>query len=72
MESVVNPSYTYRQGNEVKRIHKFNLRKNILHKKYNLPLSMTEDEMTKSLKFYKIYDCGLIRYVKYNKSETLN
>ena len=31
---------------------------------------MTEDEITKSLKFYKIYDCGLIRYVKYNKSET--
>ena len=29
-------------------------------------------QMTKSLKFYKIYDCGLIRYVKYNKSETLN
>ena len=72
MDSLVNPSYTYRHGNEVKRIHKFNLRKNILHKKYNLPLSMTEDEMTKSLKFYKIYDCGLIRYVKYNKSETLN
>ena len=25
---------------------------------------LTEEEKTKSLKFYKIYDCGLIRYVK--------
>ena len=64
IDGLVTPSYTYRHGNKVERIHKFNLRKQILHKKYGLPLSMTEEEMTKSLKFYKIYDCGLIRYIK--------
>ena len=45
------------------RHHKFNFRKTILHKKYNLPLSMTESEMTKSLGYSKIYDCGLIKYI---------
>ena len=70
IDGMVNPSYTYRHGNKIERIHKFNLRKNILHEKYGLPLSMTEEEMTKSLKYYKIYDCGLIRYVKKsNKNE---
>jgi len=64
IDGFVNQSYTYRKGNKIERIHKFNLRKQILHKKYGLPLSMSEEEMTKKLGFYKIYDCGLIRYVK--------
>lgn len=64
IDSIVKPSYTYRKGNSIERIHKFNLRKNAIHKKYGLPLSMTEEEMTKKLKFYKIYDCGLIKYIK--------
>lgn len=45
------------------RYHKFGFRKQILHKKYGLPLTMTESEMTAKLGYSKIYDCGLIRYV---------
>ena len=35
----------------------------ILHRKYGLPLTMTESEMTKQLGYYKIWDCGSIEYV---------
>ena len=41
----------------------FNFRKQNLHKKYDLPLTMTEDEMTEKLGYYKIWDCGLFKYV---------
>lgn len=57
------PDYRYIVNNECKRHHKFNFRKQVLHKKYNLPLSMTEREMTEKLKLHKVYDCGLIKYV---------
>ena len=70
------PNYTYYNPkiDNVKRFHKFNFRKQILHKKYGLPLTMTENEMTEQLGYKKIWDCGLIRYVYRNpnaqKSET--
>lgn len=68
-ECYTKPDYTYYSTklNRYKRFHKFNFRKNILHKKYNLPLSMTEEEMTKHLGFNKIWNCGLIKYVWYKK-----
>lgn len=64
-DSYVEPSYSYTDSNTSfrKRYHKFNFRKNILHKKYGLPLSMTEHEMAIHLGFYRIYDCGLIKYI---------
>lgn len=62
---VLKPDYRYYDSKKGKleRIHKFNCRKQILHKKYGLPLSMTEREMAKQLKMYRIYDCGLLKYV---------
>jgi hypothetical protein len=58
------PDYRYvLPGKNMKRLHKFAFRKAILHKKYGLPLSMTEDEMTKKLGYTRVYDCGLIKYV---------
>lgn len=57
------PNYFYTSETKGKRVHKFNMRKTILHKKYNLPLSMTEKEMCDSLGLYKIWDCGLHKYV---------
>ena len=48
----------------MKRIHKFNLRKNILIKKYNINPDLTEKEMTKELGYFKIWDCGLLKYAK--------
>ena len=46
LEKVIKPDYRYtKTQNEY--IHKFNFRKQILHRKYGLPLTMTESEMTK-------------------------
>ena len=64
LDSIIPPDYRYYWPNHaMERIHKFNYRKNTLHKKYGLPLTMTEHEMTDALKIYKIYDCGLYKYV---------
>lgn len=61
-EGASRPDYRYTTGSDT-RIHKFNFRKQILHKKYGLPLTMTETEMTKALGYYRIWDCGLIKYI---------
>lgn len=71
--SFVPPDYSYFcQKDGLKRQHKFNFRKQILHKKYGLPLSMTENEMTKKLKCFKIWNCGLIKYVWKNEDLKVN
>ena len=61
--SFLKPDYKYFINNQILRLHKFNFRKQILHKKYGFPLTMTEDEMTKNLGYMKIWDCGLIKYI---------
>lgn len=61
-DKILPPDYHY-TNNQRTYLHKFSFRKNILHKKYGLPLTMTETEMTKYLGYYKIWNCGLIRYV---------
>jgi len=63
LEKTLKPDYRYIIDGSYKRIHKFNFRKQILHKKYGFDLSMTENEMAKKLKAYKIWDCGLYKYV---------
>ena len=65
LDGVLKPDYMYYISKNCNqhRFHKFNFRKQILHKKYGLPLSMTESEMTEILGFYKIWDCGKYRYV---------
>ena len=62
-DSELEPDYKYFRDDTNVRIHKFNFRKQMLHKKYGLPLTMTETQMAKELKYYKIWDCGLIKYV---------
>ena len=61
-DGVLGPEYRYSNG-DGKRHHKFSFRKNFLHRKYGLSLEMTETQMTKKLGYYKVWDCGLIRYV---------
>ena len=63
--SYVPPSYWYynKKINQYKRFHKFGFRKQHLHKQYDLPLTMTEREMTESLGYTRIWDCGLIKYI---------
>lgn len=63
-DGFLKPDYRYfKRSDGIVRQHKFGFRKQILHKKYGLPLTMTENEMTKKLGYHKIYDCGLIKYV---------
>lgn len=61
--SVLKPDYRYYYNNKFERIHKFNFRKQILHKKFGLSLTMTESEMCKAIGAYKIWDCGLFKFV---------
>ena len=65
----LSPDYRYFIDGDIERHHKFGFRKQILHKKYGLPLTMTENEMAKKLGFYKIWDCGLIKYVYKNEAK---
>lgn len=71
LKDILSPDYRYYCPliDRTKRIHKFNFRKNRLHKKFNLPLTMTEAQMCEQIKAYKIWDCGLIKYVWKQKRE---
>ena len=67
---VTRPSYTYfakvysSKEHRNKRYHKLDFRKHILLQKYdNINNKMTEEQMANKLGFYRIYDCGLFRYV---------
>ena len=64
-DSYVPPSYWYYNPkiSRIERFHKFGFRKQHLHKQYGLPLTMTEREMTESLGYTRIWDCGLIKYI---------
>lgn len=62
LDKIIRPDYYYTNG-KFKLIHKFNFRKQIIHKKYGLPLTMTENEMADKLGYYKVWNCGLFRYV---------
>ena len=64
-DSYVPPTYWYYnlKINPYTRFHKFGFRKQHLHNQYGLPLTMTEREMTETLGYTRIWDCGLIKYV---------
>jgi len=62
LEKALKPDYQYTLG-KLERKHKFGFRKNILHKRYGFPLSMTESEMVKELGYERIWNCGLLKYV---------
>lgn len=60
---ILSPDYKYVVKNN--RIHKFNMRKNLLLKRYpdkGLNENMTEKEMCDKLGFSRIWDCGLYKY----------
>ena len=61
-EYVLGPEYRYTKF-QGERIHKFNFRKKVLNRKFGLPLSLTEREMAKQLGYFRIWDCGLVKYV---------
>ena len=65
LEKILKPDYCYynNKRGKYKRFHKFLFRKQILHKKYGFPLTMTETEMVKELGYDRIWNCGLVKYV---------
>lgn len=65
VDKIESPDYSYVSDKTSFKIryHKFSCRKQILAKKYNLPLTMTENEMAKQIGLYKIWNCGLIKYI---------
>lgn len=65
LDEILKPEYRYynEKVDKYKRFHKFGFRKSILHKKYGLPMHMTELEMAKELGYDRIWDCGLFKYV---------
>ena len=67
LESILKPDYSYVDGTG-HRLHKFLCRKDRLIKRYpnkGLTNNMTESEMCEILKFYKLWNCGLLKYVYY-------
>ena len=65
LDETLRPEYRYYnpQVDKYKRYHKFGFRKSVLHKKYGLPMHMTETEMARALGYVKVWDCGLFKYV---------
>ena len=61
LSRILPPNYSYTDGHI--RKHKFLFRKQKMSVKYKLDKILTETEMTQSLGFYKIWDCGLLKYV---------
>ena len=68
LSNILDPDYRYTNGHG-ERLHKFGFRKQKLLKRYprsGLTKDMTEKQMTEKLGFYRIWDCGLIKYVYIN------
>lgn len=63
LDGIIKPNYRYVSvSHPTERIHKFNFRKKLLLKRYNINNKKTESELTNELGYYKIWDCGLLRY----------
>ena len=65
LDKILKPDYSYVTSKGC-RVHKFNFRKkNIIHKykEYNLNMDMTEKEMADIIGVFKIWDCGLYKYI---------
>ena len=62
LDGVTAPTYWYIKGN--KRYHKSNFRKKKLAKMGAVITGKTEKEIMHELKYQRIYDCGLYRYIK--------
>lgn len=65
LTEITRPEYRYYNPkiDRYMRFHKFGFRKQLLAKRYDLPIEMTESEMTKALGYTRIWDCGLFKYV---------
>jgi hypothetical protein len=60
---ITKPNYWYTDGS-LKRIHRFNLRKSSID-----PKDKTELELRRSQGYFRIWDCGNLKYIKLNKGD---
>ena len=68
LNEVLKPDYRYvNASHPTERIHKFNFRKQLIANRYNLDNKKTESELTNELGYYKIWDCGLLKYIWKNE-----
>lgn len=63
LKDIIYPDYMYIKNSDYKRHYKFNYTKQILCKKYGFSKEMTIDDMCDKIGVYKIWDCGLLKYV---------
>ena len=64
LDSILKPEYRYvKASHPIERIHKFNFRKKLMEKRYGIDSKLTETKLTESLGYYKIWDCGILRYI---------
>ena len=56
------PNYWYFKKNELIRYHRYNFRKDVLVKN-GFDSNMTEFEIMEERKYYRIYDCGSLKYL---------
>ena len=61
---ITKPNYWYmHKSNILKRLHRYNFAKHLILKKYpTLDKNKTESELMLELGYYKIYDCGNLRF----------
>ena len=60
LDGISKPNYFYVVRN--KRYHRFSFRKDVLIKKYGCPEGMSEHEFCKSKQWFRIYDCGNMKF----------
>ena len=68
LSQIMPPDYRYVSSKTSYRIryHKFNFRKQLILKRFpnsGITENMTEKEMTEKLGYYRVWDCGLFKYV---------
>jgi len=59
---ILKPDYKYIKLGMCERVHKFNFRKSKICKLFNSDNLKSESEIMNDNGYYKIWDCGLIRY----------
>lgn len=61
--SITKQNYFYVPSTGQKRINRFSMRKDTLIKKYYCPIEETEKDFCNKIGYYRIYDCGCLKYV---------
>lgn len=62
-DSATQQNYFYVPSTGQKRINRFTMRKDILVKEYGCPVDKTEKDFCKEMGYYRIYDCGCLKYI---------